>query len=51
VVKRRRNAGNLGAAPAMPSPSGPNAGMASPTISNVSSTNLSKGNGTNGRPQ
>jgi hypothetical protein len=48
VMKKRRNGANLGAAPPMPSPGGPNAGMPSPTATNVNSNNLSRGNG---RPQ
>jgi hypothetical protein len=46
VIKKRRN---VGAAPSMPSPAGPNNGMPSPTNTNVNSTNMSRGN--NGRPQ
>jgi|LakMenEpi03Aug12_release.lakeMendotaPanAssembly.Ray.scaffolds.fasta_scaffold02932_17 hypothetical protein len=48
VIKSRRNGGNLGAAPSMPSVAGPNAGMPSPINTNVNSTRLSNGNG---RPQ
>ena len=51
VIKRRRNGANLGAAPSMPTPAGPNNGMPSPTNANVNSTNMSRGNGSNGRPQ
>jgi hypothetical protein len=49
VIKKRQNAG--GSALSMPSPAGPNAGPPSITGSNVNSTNLSRGNGSNGRPQ
>jgi hypothetical protein len=45
VFKKRRNGANLGAAPSMPSVAGPNAGMPSPTNTNVNSTRLSNGNG------
>jgi hypothetical protein len=48
VIKKRRNGGNLGAAPSMPSPAGPNAGQPGITGSNVISNRLSNGNG---RPQ
>jgi hypothetical protein len=51
VLKKRRNGANLGAAPSMPSPVGPNGGMPGPTGTNVNSTRLSSGNGSNGRPQ
>lgn len=46
VIKRRRNASGL-AAPPMPSPAGPNAGMPSPTNANVNSNRLNN----SGRPQ
>jgi hypothetical protein len=45
VFKKRRNGGNLGAVPSMPSVAGSNAGMPSPTNTNVISNRLSNGNG------
>lgn len=45
MYKRSRNA--AGAAPSMPSPFGPNAGMPGPTGSNVNSSQLSAGNNPN----
>jgi len=51
VIKRRQNAG-VNAAPSMPTPSGPNNGLPSPTNVNVNSNRLSNGNGNgNRRPQ